>query len=222
MSKFKLVIAGAGDHARVLIDIIKEKHFSEFREWEISALTDAGPEYEGKSVMGIPVEGDDRILPRLKHQGICQGLVGVGLSQGTEKRSQVCSLLESAGFQLPVLIHPSALIASHVEIGGGSVILAGAIVGTACSIGKNVIINIGAAISHDCVIADHAVVSDGAHVTGGVELGEGVLIGAGATVLPYVRIGPHSIVAAGAVVTKNVEADVIVAGVPAKVLRSKG
>jgi acetyltransferase-like isoleucine patch superfamily enzyme len=46
-----------------------------------------------------------------------------------------------------------------------------------------------------------------------------VWIGANATILPGVTIGTHSIIAAGAVVTKDVPPHVLVAGVPAKVIR---
>lgn len=45
-------------------------------------------------------------------------------------------------------------------------------------------------------------------------------IGAGATILPGVTIGENSVVAAGAVVSKDVPANTIVAGVPAKVVKS--
>ena len=45
-------------------------------------------------------------------------------------------------------------------------------------------------------------------------------IGAGATILPGVTIGENAIVAAGAVVNKDVPDNTIVAGVPAKLLRS--
>ena len=44
-------------------------------------------------------------------------------------------------------------------------------------------------------------------------------IGAAAVILPGVTIGENAIVAAGAVVTKDVPDNVIVAGVPAKVIR---
>jgi acetyltransferase-like isoleucine patch superfamily enzyme len=46
-----------------------------------------------------------------------------------------------------------------------------------------------------------------------------VWIGAGATILPGVTIGENSIVAAGAVVNKDVAANTIVGGVPAKVIK---
>ncbi len=45
-------------------------------------------------------------------------------------------------------------------------------------------------------------------------------IGAGATILPGVTIGENSIVAAGAVVSRDVPANTVVAGVPAKVVKA--
>lgn len=45
-------------------------------------------------------------------------------------------------------------------------------------------------------------------------------IGAGAIILPGVTIGENAIVAAGAVVTKDVPDNTVVAGIPAKILRS--
>ncbi|MBM7837847.1 acetyltransferase-like isoleucine patch superfamily enzyme [Alkalihalobacillus xiaoxiensis] len=48
---------------------------------------------------------------------------------------------------------------------------------------------------------------------------KGAWIGINATIMPGVTIGENAIVSAGAVVTKDVEDNVIVAGVPAKVIK---
>ncbi len=45
-------------------------------------------------------------------------------------------------------------------------------------------------------------------------------IGAAATILPGVTIGENSVVAAGAVVSKDVPDNTIVAGIPAKIIKS--
>ncbi len=53
-----------------------------------------------------------------------------------------------------------------------------------------------------------------------IAIERGVWLCAGATVLHGVTVGEDSVVAAGAVVTRDVPAGVVVAGVPARVLRS--
>jgi acetyltransferase-like isoleucine patch superfamily enzyme len=50
-------------------------------------------------------------------------------------------------------------------------------------------------------------------------IGNDVWIGANATVVPGVTIGDSAVIAAGAVVTKDVHPNVIVGGVPAKIIK---
>lgn len=52
-----------------------------------------------------------------------------------------------------------------------------------------------------------------------IHIGKNVWIGAHATILPGVNIGDGAIIGAGAVVTKNVEPNTVVAGVPARVIK---
>jgi maltose O-acetyltransferase len=53
-----------------------------------------------------------------------------------------------------------------------------------------------------------------------IVIGDNVWIGGGAIILPGVTVGDHSVIGAGAVVTRDVPARVVVAGNPARVLRS--
>lgn len=66
---------------------------------------------------------------------------------------------------------------------------------------------------------DHELLNCNHKITLPVQIGNHVWIGAKAMILKGVKIGDGSIIAAGAVVTKNVSANTLVGGVPAKVLR---
>ncbi len=86
------------------------------------------------------------------------------------------------------------------------------------SIGKNCQIAWGVTISdHDF----HKTYKNGIQniETSPVKIGDGVWIGMNATILKGVTIGDNSIVAAGALVIRNVPANTMVAGVPAKIVK---
>ena len=104
-------------------------------------------------------------------------------------------------------------------------------------IGKNVFINAGckfqdqggiyigdgALIGHNAVLATINHMEDpalrGGRIFHPIHIGKNVWLGANVTVLPGVTIGDGAIIAAGAVVTNDVPANMIAAGVPAKVIR---
>ena len=69
---------------------------------------------------------------------------------------------------------------------------------------------------HDAVLEDFVTIAPRAVILGRVKVNECVYIGANSTILPDLEIGKNSIVGAGAVVTKNVPADTIAMGVPAR------
>ncbi len=105
------------------------------------------------------------------------------------------------------------------------------------TIGKNVFINAGckfqdqggitidegALIGHGVVLAtlDHDFAPEKRQQLhpAPIHIGKNVWIGANAVVTKGVTIGDNAVVAAGAVVTKDVPADTIVGGVPAKFIR---
>ena len=82
----------------------------------------------------------------------------------------------------------------------------------------------GALIGHNVVLAtlDHDLDPEKRHLLrpAPIHIGKRVWIGAGVVITKGVHIGDNSVIAAGAVVTHDIPANVIAAGVPAKVLRT--
>jgi acetyltransferase-like isoleucine patch superfamily enzyme len=75
----------------------------------------------------------------------------------------------------------------------------------------------GSAISFDAVILTHDhIAGKHTHTT----IGKYCQVGARSIVMPGITIGDHSVIAAGAIVTKDVPPQSIVAGNPARIIRS--
>ena len=87
----------------------------------------------------------------------------------------------------------------------------GVTLGDGCQIGHNVVF---ATLNHGLTPEDRLNTYPAPIV-----LGRGVWVGSNSTILQGVTIGDNAIVAAGAVVTKDVPANTIVGGVPAKVIK---
>lgn len=117
-----------------------------------------------------------------------------------------------------------------VECEGELIVGSRTIFGHHCTIGAKESVRIGA----DCLIAemvsvrdnDHVISNDQGlpyrdqgHVTSPVTIGTNVWLGARTVVGRGVRIGDNSVVGAGAVVTRDVPANSLAVGVPARVIR---
>lgn len=126
-------------------------------------------------------------------------------------------------------IEPGAIIRDKVTIGANAVIMMGAIINIGASIGEETMIDMNAVIGARGIIGKRCHIGAGAVIAGVLEppsktpviIEDDVLIGANAVILEGVRIGKGAVVGAGSVVTKDVPANTIVVGVPAKIVKEK-
>ena len=98
--KRKLIFLGAGGIATVAFDIAIAHGF------EVAGFLDDNPARYGTTFRGGTVLGGFDRLPDLKEQGVTQAAVAFGNCPG---RLKSASLVRSLGFEMPNLVHPSAV-----------------------------------------------------------------------------------------------------------------
>lgn len=132
-------------------------------------------------------------------------------------RYQMAQQLTALGGVLTSIISGHAII-GHFDnsIGAGATIMDQVVIETSNTIGTGCLLHKGAFISHDVQIGHFCEISPAANLLGKVTVGDGCSIGTGATILPGITVGNNVVVGAGAVVSKDVDSNTQVVGVPAK------
>jgi len=131
-------------------------------------------------------------------------------------REKIHKNLENYGANIPVLIHPKAIIGTNVEIGNGTVVMAGVIINPSSKVGKGCIINTGSTIDHDNNLEDFIHLSPGSHLAGNVKVGKGSWLGIGSIISNNVYITENCIIGAGFVVLEDIYQSGTYVGVPAR------
>jgi UDP-perosamine 4-acetyltransferase len=207
-----IVVAGAGGHAKVVIDILRAEGC-----WTIVGLTAAAP--APCEVLGVPVLGDDEeVLPRLRREGIDTAFVALGENA---VRLAVAGRCAAWGFAFANAVCPSAVVSPNARLGVGIAVMPRAVINAGAAIADFAIVNTAASVDHDCVVGEGAHVGPGANLAGWVRVGARTLIGVGAAVAPRVEIGADAVIGAGAAVVRPVPPHAVARGVPARQRRAR-
>ena len=193
-----VILIGAGGHGKVIADILlcsgaPVRGFLDSREGACAAE---------RPWLG-PVE-EYRRFPDAEF------LIAVGDARARRRIAQAMN-----GVRWHTAVHPRAVVSSlDVDIGEGTVVMAGAMVNPGARIGRHCIINTGAVVEHDNEIGDFVHVSVGARLCGGVRIGTGTWIGAGASVRNNLSVCEDVMIGIGGVVVKDIVRPGTYMGVP--------
>ncbi len=193
--KKKLLIIGAGGHAKSCIDIIESS-----TNFKINFVLGKKKEINNK-ILNYRVNLIEDDLKKIK--GIQYGIVGIGQIKNSKRREYFYRLLKSSKIKIPKIISKNSYVSKYTNIGDGTVVFHNSMINADVKIGVNCIINSKSLIEHDVIVNDHVHISTGANINGGCNIGDGCFIGSGAILKEGVTVGKNCVVGAGVILKNN-------------------
>lgn len=134
-----LLILGAGGVALEVFEIIQQNG-----DWQTVAFLDDGD----KNPHDLNIIGKLSTLKKW-HGRFSHAITAVG---NCAVRMEWLKNARGAGFEIPSIIHPSAVISPSAKIGAGCIVMSNTSVGAKAKLGEGVLVNHGAHVDHECVI----------------------------------------------------------------------
>lgn len=201
----KLILIGAGGHAKSVIDSIDED------EMELLGFID---EYKAGTHFGYTIFG--RNFDDVPDYMECHYFVSIG---DARMRKMWYERILKEGLKTVNIIDKTAIISKSAKIGTANYIGKLAVINADSVIGNNNIINTKALVEHECKIGNHTHMSTNSIINGNVVVDDGVFFGSCAMTAASVYLGKYSVIGAGGVVIRDIPAGATAVGVPAKVIK---
>jgi sugar O-acyltransferase (sialic acid O-acetyltransferase NeuD family) len=207
-----LLVVGAGGFARETADAVRALD----GVFTLRGLLDDDPALHGRVVGGAPVLGP---LAAVADHPDAAVVVCVGRPDAYTARRAIVARLDLPADRYATVVHPAASVGSTCTIGPGSVVLAHVTLTADVTVGAHVAVMPQVVLTHDVVVGDHATLASGVRLGGGVEIGTGAYVASGVLVREGRRIGPWAMVGMGSLVTRDVPAERLWFGTPARDVR---
>jgi sugar O-acyltransferase (sialic acid O-acetyltransferase NeuD family) len=205
-----LLLVGAGGLARETLAAARAGD-----RWDVVGMLDDDPARQGSTVDGVPVLGP--VAAAHDHAGV-RLVVCAGSARRRTGRRDLVARLGLPADRYGAVVHPAASLAAGVEVGEGSVLLAGCVVTAPQRVGRHVVAMPQVLLTHDDEVGDFVTLAGRVALAGGVRVGASAYLGAGALVRENLVIGPEALIGMGSVVLADVPAGQTWAGVPARPL----
>lgn len=213
----KLLLIGGGGHCHSVIDSVLSAGL--YKEIGVVAKDqDNYNELKDDALLAPFLVGTDTQTPRLFESGWNCAFITLGSVGNTRGRRALYSVIQNIGFELPMIVDPSAVVSRMAIVEKGVYIGKRVVINTGSKVGACAIINTGAIIEHDCVIGDFSHISPGTTLCGQISVGNDSHIGAGSVIRQGISIGSGVLIGAGSVVVKDIQDNVKAYGNPCRVV----
>lgn len=202
----KVIIFGSGGHAKVVADIIRSEG-----EYEISGFVST------EVAQGLQPMYTESQLVDLK---ISCGIVAVGDNWARSKVvEKVLKMIPQ--FEFIKAIHPKSVVSPLAQLGVGTVVMPGVVVGPEAKVGQHCILNTNSSLDHDSQMGDYASLAPGANCGGQVKIGSFSAIGLNAGIIHNVTVGDHAVLGAGSITLDDVQDFSVAYGIPSRIVRKR-
>lgn len=209
----RIALLGAGGHAKVVAATLRRLG------WTLVGCVDEVHASAADALFeGVPLAGPAALAAWGGPAGLA---LHVAIGDNRVRRARF-EWLRAAGWRLPAVLDPSAVVADPRAPGAGSYVGPQAVLNPGASIGAAVIVNSGAIVEHDCVVADGVHLAPRTVLGGHARVGEQSFIGMGSIVRDRAEVGARVMLGAGSLVLRSLPADCIAWGVPARVRGAAG
>ena len=207
MKRKKLIMIGAGGHAKSVVDSINED------EIELVGFIDENKvgEHFGYPIFGNKIDE----IPNFRDYYY---FVSIG---DARFRKLWYERVVELNLKTLNIIDKTAVISKSARIGTANYIGKFAVINADSVIGDNNIVNTKALIEHECRVGNHIHLSTGSIINGNVVVEDGVFFGSCAMTAAMVRLGKYSVIGAGGVVICDIPAGATSVGVPARVIKMR-
>jgi sugar O-acyltransferase (sialic acid O-acetyltransferase NeuD family) len=206
-----VIVVGASGFGRELLQYVHDA-YSKTPGMHIKGLLDDDPRKLASvaNAMGVGIVGDTSSYAIQENDRF---IVSLG---DPRLRRVLAERLARRGARFISIVHPTAYVAPTARIGQGCIIGPFANVGSYVQLEDHVLLNLYSAAGHDVHVGAFCVFSPHAIANGGSRVGAGVFVGTHATIAANIRIGAESKIAAASVVYRDVPAQSLATGNPAK------
>lgn len=205
----KLLIIGAGNVGGYI-----SYNIEEFGDYEVLGFLDDADDKQGKELYGRKVLG--RVEDIDNFTGDESLNVVVGIANPIAKKT-IVELLNSKNISFPNFIANNVWLSKKVKVGKGVIVYPGTSINYETNIEDFVIINMNGAIGHNCLLQQYVTLAPGVNLGGFTEIGEATDIGIGTSTRQGTKIGKGVVVGGQSMVVQNINDNIKVKGVPAKI-----
>ncbi len=212
----KILILGTGGNCIDILETIDEINRST-PAYQCLGFLDDDEQRWGREYQGVKVLGP---LQSARQYEDCYFVNGIGSPANFWKKEAILASTGIGDDRFETVIHPTASVSRSARLGPGTVVLQQVTIASNVQIGRQVIILPNSVISHDDTVGDYTCIAGGVCLSGGVQVGASCYLGTNSTIIENVKIGDYCLIAMGSVVLESVAGNSVVAGNPARFLRS--